>query len=446
MDDETYMKKVMDAPIINFAACFLMILFYWLFMCCHNVHCLCKCCSPCSNKKSWGGKRCGQFMLVLCYLLVIAAAMSSWNARMHFHDAAEDITSVLNDTASVFKALEAEGDAMEAQAARITAVLAKDVDTYANGLCKETSQTEALNVSATKFAETVTEANKNFDGLGDKMQNIADDLDGSAKIVVDVVIISVTSGFIFISLLAIVGVCCGSRTLLGCADFFGVLVLIYMAVLTSAVLLSAIIFADFCVINGGPEGNLQVTVDHKDVDISGRNREFFDYYVTCTGTNPADADIADASDMMKVLAMRTRTLGEDVAQCDATQMSNIWSPVSGVSEQTRQSLAAIKGNLHCNKITPLLVQVTHDAVCTSMVSGLTDLWHSLVAAFVLLFFTLIYEAFVREWFRSSWCPCLCGGDPKEDRAKDQEMVGAPVASQPGQGQATVYDTGYEDAV
>jgi hypothetical protein len=107
-----------------------------------------------------------------------------------------------------------------------------------------------------------------YDGKGfaEKMDNLATDIEGSGKLAVTIVVACMNILYILGCLTAILGVCCGSRTLLGIANFLGVFTLIIMAVTAPILLTASVMYADFCSADlGGPEVNLQVIIGHPEV-------------------------------------------------------------------------------------------------------------------------------------------------------------------------------------
>jgi hypothetical protein len=398
--DKEYQEQVGAAWAFNFVCFFIMVVLYWAFLCCHNVKSCC-CCCPCINKKSYGGRRYGKLTLCIMYLCVLAGAGSAWYGEQHFQEGVETVTSTITETAKIFDNLKVQNDILIDQSG-----IMKDVASHSD--CTgphKNDQKQVLDDTASLFEGAADGAGETLGDGGKQWRDIANDLDKNAKLWVTLSVVLINFLFVLVSFMAVIGVCCGSRSLLGVANFTGVLTLIIMAILSASLLMASVFMADFCAINGGPQRNMLVLIEH---EINGiEQRELFEYYLTCLGSNPLLDQVRDAADFTDVLAMQTKGLA---ATCDAAQMQRVYSPVSGVSMESRNALNGITDAASCSIITPLLDTIAQDAVCGSLVSGIFSLWQSQVVTSVFLFFTLIYAAFVREHFESSYCPCLCGGD------------------------------------
>merc|ERR1719446_1683516 len=97
----------------------------------------------------------------------------------------------------------------------------------------------------------------------------------------------------------------------------------------------------------------------------------------------------------KLIKMQTEGLGKQ-NQCNDATMKNIYGP-EGAATTSIAALETVKAHLACESINPLIVRVTHNAICDSTVSGMLALFNTQVCAGVLIVVTLHYASFVRPY-------------------------------------------------
>jgi hypothetical protein len=294
------------------------------------------------------------------------------------------------------------------------------------------------------FAAPADQLVTTFDGMGPQTRDMSKAMTEGGSALIDAAIAAITSLFLVTSVLGIVGTVLGSRTILGFANFFGVVVLIVMTIVIAIEMTISVAFADFCSLGDGPNHNL-VALATETMGEGTEGAELFSYYATCTGENAAVKQLLEARDYANILGMQTKGLGGGPggvgAMCNSDEMLKIWSPTTGVSQNVYIAVGTIASEMSCKTITPILVILTHDAICDKMVSGIYNLWASQACASFFLVLTLVYAAFVREHFRKSLCPIICGGETGQyGDAKKANKV-APRTGAPGEQQGQVIDRG-----
>jgi hypothetical protein len=424
MWDKEYQKGVAGVMTACLLFGFWLISMYWFFMCCHNVHWLCgkgplpfHLCNFCSNKKSWGSLRDGKIILCVYYGIVFITAMSAWSGRNHFQAAVGDMAEALEEMATVFDTLASSGSEFEAEAVEFKAIVAIE------NVCTNPDTTTSLEDISDSFSTAAGTLNGMFDGLGPKARDMSAQMNGWGASLVDGAIAAITLLFLITSVSGIASTLLGSRTALGAANGFGVVVLIFMTVFVAIELTVAVGFADFCSLGSGPHFNLVAIANHTMGE--GPNLDIFAYYATCIGEGPAAEAVGQARDFGSILAMQTKGLGRSyggaASQCDSDEMLKVWSPTTGIGQDVQVSVANIAKGIDCSTITPILVKMTHGAVCDKMVSGIYSLWTAQVTASFFLLYSLFYAAFVREHFQDSQYPLICGGENPNDATKSTKV-------------------------
>jgi hypothetical protein len=210
----------------------------------------------------------------------------------------------------------------------------------------------------------------------------------------------------------------------------------------------SVAFADFCSLGDGPNHNL-VALATETMGEGSESAEMFSYYATCIGENSAVTQLNEARDFATILKFQTKGLGGGTtgagAMCHTDEMLKIWSPTTGVAQNVYIAVGTIANELSCKTITPILVKLTHDAICDKMVSGIYSLWAAQACASFFLVLTLVYASFVREHFRKSICPILCGGEKGQYGSDAEKTKVVPGTGGPDEQQGQVIDRGEGEA-
>jgi hypothetical protein len=439
--DTDYQKGLGGVFALAMVFGFLMIVSYWFFMCCHNVHWLCgkgmlgcifRKCNCCSNKKSFGTRTQSKIALCIMYSIVFIAAMSSWYGRNHFQDGVAKMGESLGDVATIFEDITDAGNEFVAEANAFSTL------TNIGAVCYDNDESKDILVTMSDaFSEAANAVGGKLDGLSDSVREMQNTMTDSGSTLVDAAVAAITALFVLVAFLGILGTVTGSRTILGFANFLGVIILIVMTILIAVELTLSVVLADFCGMGTGPNHNM-IALANETMGGEGQtdNLEIFTYYVTCEGTNPLGQPLSDMKDFADIISMQTRGLGtvylpNPIARCNNDHMIKFYSPTDGINKDIQATLMKIETSVGCSAITPILVKVTHDAICDSLVSGLYSLWMAQAVASFFLLISLVYAAFVREHFKMSICPILCGGSKGDGKNPEMEKsatggVGAVV--------------------
>lgn len=342
--DGEYGKSLVGVLTYVCAGSFLFIFLMW----CVNLLSCCQCCRdklPCcfaifKNKPKTAGRT-----TILLFVLAALAATASYFGRNEFNDAVEDMADEMKELGDSFNDLYADAVAMEASSDSITA----SVNTPA---CTVAATQSGLEGAATGLASAAATTESLLKGLGDDLYNYAEKMEEDAAEHINLGLMVVV-GLVWLNvLLGIVATCTkGCRCDDCCVILIGSISLIVLMVLVSVEMTFAVAISDFCF--KGPETSIGLLM----------NADLINFYTTCNGTNPLDAQFEAAQSSLDTFKT---TIDNNGADCDSTLLASI----STDTDASKASLTSMEATSGCGMLNPRFTGFLHDILCDEAVRGL----------------------------------------------------------------------------
>jgi len=136
-----------------------------------------------------------------------------------------------------------------------------------------------------------------------------------------------------------------------CVILIGSISLIVLMVLVSVEMTFAVAISDFCF--KGPETSIGLLM----------NADLINFYTTCNGTNPLDAQFEAAQSSLDTFKT---TIDNNGADCDSTLLASI----STDTDASKASLTSMEATSGCGMLNPRFTGFLHDILCDEAVRGL----------------------------------------------------------------------------
>jgi hypothetical protein len=418
-----------------------------IFLCGHNCGgCCAKVCGCCNKKGAWGGEKVARPLLALLFIVTLAAMSTSLTGRNHLQSGLTEVGNVLGEAADSFKTIELAVDKLTAASAvfktvgataKITSPLPPPRGT---GLGCDTDDTgkslEDVGGGFTTASEAMAEM---VDGMSDKILKMKKQVTEDGPPVLDGFVLATVALFFPWALFGLIGVGMGSRCprmsdgFLNCVAFLGLVIMWVIAVMIAIELGIGVLFADFCF-----SDPLVAMVSLVNQHMEGEQADMMTFYMDCAkgkgnDLNPINENLIKASQLAELLGGIT----EGVAMggtCNKDTLLKAYAPGTGASPLVVQAAAEIQATVSCQNINPMLVNLTHNALCEHTINGIASLFMSQVIAVVLMLFTLHYASFTRPYMNAK--PKPVAGNKVEPAGNSKQgkavALGPVVASPNGQ--------------
>jgi len=435
-EGKKYLKGVASLSAMSMIFAVLFMLEYWVFLCFHNCGCCKKICSCCNQKGAWGGEKVARPMLALMFIVTLIVMCTSLVGRNHFQDGLTDFGHILGNTSTIFKGLEDAADkfSVAAQKFEDTAKLAQVVESLplTTG-CQQADPGKLLQEIADAFNESSTTANSFLNGVSEDLDEMNKNVSEDGPNILDALVFASIALFFPWCLCGLIGVALGSNcprlsdAFLNFVSFLGLIILWLVAIMIAIELAIGVTFADFC--NEDPLVAM-VNLINEFMGKGEKKTEMMTFYLNCAENkgnafNPTYEPVLTAQAFAEIIQMQAEGLG-DAGLCAATTMEAIHGP-GAAAELSIDAFEIVKNKLSCESINPLLVTLTHDAICDSTVSGLLALFNTQVVGGVFLLITLHYASFVRPYMNTK-----PKDDPKgakvDPHGNDDSVANAAVES------------------
>merc|ERR1712086_218644 len=189
----------------------------------------------------------------------------------------------------------------------------------------------------------------------------------------------------------------GSSVMTKCAAVLAWLVLLVMAILTTAELVLGVVLADVCW--GGPLNNIKGLLDSQ---LTGTARNLATYYLSCAGgtrASPVYLNFEKAKSYIGALKTSTHTMAH-AGMCPSDALAPVYI-TGGIVDAALVVFETIGEATECSSsVNPLLVELLQGTMCTDMIEGVYGLWWIHTGSSFFLFVCLVMSEFVRPHFRS----------------------------------------------
>jgi hypothetical protein len=357
------------------------------------------------------------------FFITLITMCSSITGRDHFQAGLSEVGKVLDNAATVFETVELDSKRFSSSATKFSAVAKKalvtsplppprlcncdddpepSVRARSNGEgCSDTAIGEALDKAAGNFKDASDALEDLVGGLGGKLTKMKKQLTEDGPKLLDALILATVALFFPWALAGLIGVGMGrkcprmSDCFLNGAAFLGLLIMLILAIMITVELAVGVVFADFCF-----SDPLTAMVSLVNENMDGENAKLMTFYLDCAAGKgndfgPVNGKLIQVQEFAGLLSEIAQGAGEDYACNDAT-MKGIYAP-SGAAAIAINATSGMMESLSCQSINPLLVDLTHTAICDKTMSGISSLFISQVLAAVFMIVTLHFASFTRPY-------------------------------------------------
>ena len=268
-------------------------------------------------------------------------------------------------------------------------------------------------------------------GLGPDLRKIKEQLTEDGPPVLDALIMATVALYVPWALFGLIGVGLGSKAprmsdcFLNMVSFMGLLIMWIIAIMIAVEIAMGVIFADFCF-----SDPLTAMVSIVNENMEGETAKLITFFLDCASgkgnsENPAYPFLVQVGEFAKILGEVAEGAGTS-GTCNPVTMQPLHGP-NGAAAVVINATVGIKASLSCESINPMLVSLTHTALCDKTMSGIAGIFTSQVVAAVFMLATLHYASFVR--------PYMNAAEPTKkvapvDAPVAVALVDAPVAAAP----------------
>lgn len=420
-DERAYQMALIGFFALPLAVGLLLVLGLSLMQCIVCIRPTCCCCSCCVPKsRNWARR--GPRFFVLCGLVLAAAVlMGCWKGRNDFQGAAKTLKLILvnprlNETgqtpglADTIGSLDKHAKELDTSAKSIVSSVTALVATgcpdpvppaggYAASLAGQmakkgdetgkqvvTGLKSQLAGSAGQFGEAGKMLKGMFGGMAPLMKKATE---MPIERFVDIGLASTMSTVLVVLAVGTLGMLCGCTCCVSMASGQGIAALMALMVVISLEIFVSVLLSDYCV--AGPLPSINVLLSkYMAGEESKMPRELGLYFTTCNGTNPVLAPLSGG--MQGVDALLTKLTG--LAQYKYSSGTpwckpQLVQPLINAANGTLMAMKAITRDMGCDKINPVLVDLTHKLLCRDVVNGMYHLWVVQAAAAAVFFIDVL---------------------------------------------------------
>jgi hypothetical protein len=409
-----YLTNIAAISALAMVMAVLAMLEYWIFLCGHNCGgCCTKVCGCCNKKGAWGGEKVARPLLAFMFIVTLITMCTSLTGRNHFQSGLTEVGNVLGEAADLFKTVELSvGKLTDASTvfkeagakAKVTSPLPPPRGT---GLGCDTKDTgESLETVGGGFATASEAMAKMVDGMSDKILKMKKQVTEDGPPMLDGFVIATVALFFPWALFGLIGVGMGSRCprmsdgFLNCVAFLGLVILWIVAIMIAIELAVGVMFADFCF-----EDPLVAMASLVNQNMDGEQADLMTFYLDCAkgqgnDFNPINENLIKASQTAELLGGIAEGVGMG-GTCNPETLNKVWAPGTGASPMVVQAIGDIQDSFACQNVNPMLVNLTHTALCEDTINGIASLFMSQVVAVMFMLVTLHYASFTRPYMNAT---------------------------------------------
>jgi len=434
-----YLTNIAGISVMSMIIATLAMLIYWIFLCGHNLNCCKRCCGCCNQKGAWGGEKVARPLLAVMFLVTLIIMSTSTSGATHFKNGMAEVGDVFGKVADMFDNLEGGVNNIVKAGKIMTEVGAitgseSQMYTDESGSGKGCSNLDAGEIFV-DLAESVDDSGSSLEDIltdsGSDIRKMQKQITEDGPPLIDAVVMATVVLFVPWALFGLIGVGLGSKAprmsdcFLNVVAALGLLLMWIVAILLAVELAVGVLLSDFCF-----EDPLVAMKSLVDQHMSGTQADMMNFYLDCAdGKGNAYNTLLEPIDDAVMTAETLRTLTEGVAgtSCSNVTMQKLYLPDTGALSLVDGAIASVKTTMACETINPLLVSVTHDAICTDVIGGLLALFNTQVVAAVFMLFTLHFASFVRPYMnKKEKKPKGAGVAPMAADDKAEPAAGPPA--------------------